>query len=296
MARDATYRIDVAVRRRDVLGEGPLYLTEKNSFCWVDIGSNKWCQLDLSSGDVRETQFESALTGFAASSDNTFVGAFADGIAGFGQDGTRGPWLHQPEAHLPDNRFNDAGVDPSGRFIAGTMNMTGSAANGALYALETTGELRQIRGGVGIANTIVFSRDSDLFYTADTSTGTLAAYHYDPETGTMGEQFTGFATPEDLPGAPDGSALDCEGFLWNARWGGSCLVRLAPDGSLDQKIDLPVSNPTSCAFVGDNLFVTTSTWDFTAEDLEREPLAGSVLRIELGLEGAPIGRFGGLDG
>ena len=27
--------------------------------------------------------------------------------------------------------------------------------------------------------------------------------------------------------------MDAEGYLWNARWDGGCLLRLAPDGEVD---------------------------------------------------------------
>jgi len=41
--------------------------------------------------------------------------------------------------------------------------------------------------------------------------------------------------------------------LWNCRYGGSCIVRYAPNGSVDLVIDTPVLNPTTCAFGGFDL-------------------------------------------
>ena len=43
--------------------------------------------------------------------------------------------------------------------------------------------------------------------------------------------------------------MDAEGYLWNAQWGGSRIVRYSPDGQVDQVIELPVSQPTSCCLV-----------------------------------------------
>ena len=48
-------------------------------------------------------------------------------------------FLCDPEAHLPQNRFNDGKADPQGRLIAGTMTMNAPAdafENASLYRLE----------------------------------------------------------------------------------------------------------------------------------------------------------------
>lgn len=79
--------------------------------------------------------------------------------------------------------------------------------------------------------------------------------------------------------------------IWNARWGGACVVRLAPDGTTLAVIDLPVKLPTSCCFVGSSLFVTTSTWEFSGADFAEQPLAGHLLRIEAGVVGHPFVPF-----
>ncbi len=98
------------------------------------------------------------------------------------------------------------------------------------------------------------------------------------------------------PGSPDGSTIDAAGFLWNAEWDGWAVVRYAPDGSVDRVIDLPVQKPTSCMFGGPDLstlYVTTAIWDHTAQALEEQPWAGSVLAIDLGVRGLPEPRFRG---
>ena len=281
-----------AAQCNDVLGESPVYLPDEEVLAWVDIGRALWHRLDLKTSQVETHTFETALTGFSPVQEGGFIGAFADGIAYFDAAGHRGPWLHQPELGRSDNRFNDAGTDPHGRFIAGSMNMAGQGEAGALYQIKSSGTLTRIKSGIGIANTIAFSPDGTTFYTADTAKGELAAYHYDPETGEMGGKVSSFNPSSALPGAPDGSTVDAEGYIWNARWGGSCIVRLAPDGSTDRLIPLPVRNPTSCTFVGDSLFVTTSTWDFTDEDFAAEPLAGALLCLDVGVRGLHRPKFG----
>ena len=279
--------IAAAARMDDQLGEGPVWLDKTGELAWVDIGRSKWHRLTLETGQLATTSFDSPLCGFAPACDRAFIGAFADGIAPFDADG-RGSFLHQPEADKPENRFNDAGTDPRGRFIAGTMNTAADAATGAFYILGTDGALSILRPSVTISNTVAFAPEGNRIYMADTATGDLAAYRYDLDSGRLGPRDASFDPPTDLPGAPDGSAVDADGCLWNARWGGNCIVRVTPTGRIDRILKLPVSKPTSCAFADRYLFVTTATWGSEPEDLEAEPLAGSLLVTNVGISGAPV--------
>ena len=84
--------------------------------------------------------------------------------------------------------------------------------------------------------------------------------------------------------------LDVQGYLWSARWGGSCVARFAPDGTLDRIVELPVSRVTCPAFGGDDgktLYITSAREGMTPAELEAEPLAGSVFSIRVDVPGAP---------
>lgn len=274
----------VAASSRDVLGECPVHDIADGSLRWVDIGRSLWHRLDLGSGQVTTFSVEPALTAFAPTDKGDYIGAFVSGLARLDGQGKRGTWLAQPEADIATNRFNDAGTDPAGRLIAGTMNMQDGAPTGALYGLSGN-DLSLLRPQVGIANTIAFSPDGCRLYTADSAKGDLAAFVYDPQTGRIGQRIKSFRPDPNLPGVPDGSAMDAEGCLWNARWDGGCVVRLAPDGTTLAVIDLPVRLPTSCCFVGRSLYVTTSTWDFAEADFAAEPMAGHLLCIDVNVNG-----------
>jgi len=91
-------------------------------------------------------------------------------------------------------------------------------------------------------------------------------------------------------GVPDGSAVDTEGYLWNCRFFGGCILRIAPNGTLDRIIEMPVSNVTHCAFGGPNL----STLYVTSASIGAPPsekTAGDLFAIETSVRGMPIGRF-----
>jgi len=277
------------VDSKDQLGEGPVFVARENALRWVDIFGRRWHRYDLGSGALRTLELAEGLTAFAPRRSGGFVGTFESGVAFLSEDGTGISWLHRPETTLADNRFNDGGTDPRGRFLAGSMNKVGGGTTGSLYRLDIEGRLTRLRSDVGISNTIAFSPDGGTLYFADTAASDLGAYAYDPESGALGAR-RNFAVPADLPGFPDGSAVDSEGYLWNARWDGWCLVRFAPDGRVDRIIELPVQRPTSCAFGppgSTTLYVTSAAFDLAPDALARQPWAGGLLAVEVGVTGVP---------
>ena len=90
-------------------------------------------------------------------------------------------------------------------------------------------------------------------------------------------------------GLPDGSAMDSQGYLWNCRYGGGCVVRVAPDGRIDRIIEMPVTNITTCTFGGPDLTTLYVTTAANGEAVER--LGGSLFSIETGVPGLAEHRF-----
>jgi L-arabinonolactonase len=126
-------------------------------------------------------------------------------------------------------------------------------------------------------------------------TGRILAYSYDVDAGRAHSPRL-FADCSDQPGLPDGSTVDAEGFLWNAQWGGSRLVRYTPDGRVDRVVPVPVTNPTCIAFGGDDLrtlYVTTARFGLAAARLADEPTAGGLFALRPGVPGVPEPRFAG---
>ena len=218
-----------------------------------------------------------------------------------------------PDAERPDNRSNEAKCGPTGDFWLGTMDnnlhpdgspreMTGST--GALYRVLADGSFTREVDGVGLSNTLAWSNGGRTLLFADTLTGVISTFAV-REDGSLGDR--GVFSDAKLPGFCDGSAIDSAGFLWNARFAGSCLVRFAPDGRVDRTIDLPVTNPTSCCFGGPDLrtlFVTSARFGLSDEQLARNPTEGAVLALHTGvsrpalralrrLSGHPSDRRGG---
>ena len=84
--------------------------------------------------------------------------------------------------------------------------------------------------------------------------------------------------------------MDAEGYLWNCRYYGGCIVRVAPDGKIDRVIEMPVKNITTCTFGGADLktlFVTTASADAAPGDR----LAGGLYSIKCEVRGQAENRF-----
>jgi sugar lactone lactonase YvrE len=96
----------------------------------------------------------------------------------------------------------------------------------------------------------------------------------------------------------DGLTVDAEGCLWVALWGGSRVVRVAPDGTVVGRLVLPVSRVTSCAFGGPDLgdlYVTTAGGADPSDAAAgaAEPHAGGLFRCRPGVRGLPPVPFAG---
>ncbi len=79
-----------------------------------------------------------------------------------------------------------------------------------------------------------------------------------------------------------GLAPDGEGGVWTALRDGWSVVHLGADGSLDRVIGLPVPCPTDLALVDNELLVTTARQPVSLDALEKSPLSGRVLGVQLG--------------
>ena len=144
-----------------------------------------------------------------------------------------------------------------------------------------------------ISNGLQWREDGLVAFYNDTTTHRISRYAFDGEAGTLAERTTLVDIPEGT-GNPDGLAIDAEGGLWCALFGGSAVHRYDQDGRLTEVVELPVRDVTSCTFGGPDLstlFITTSRdgWG----DAHAEPEAGAVFAVETGVRGAAQPDFGG---
>lgn len=177
-------------------------------------------------------------------------------------------------------RFNDGGCDPDGNFFCGTMAYSAAPGAGTLWRLGTDGRAIAVLDGVTISNGLCWSPDGDLAYYNDTPTGQIDVFDW--AAGELSNRRR-FATVHN----PDGLCVDEEGGVWVALYGGSAVHRYSATGALEEMIELPVTNVTSCTFGGvdlHTLFITTSRENLSADE---QPLAGAVFACRVGVGGLP---------
>jgi sugar lactone lactonase YvrE len=105
-----------------------------------------------------------------------------------------------------------------------------------------------------------------------------------------------FAAVEVEGAVPDGLTVDAEGGVWVALHGGWGLQRFSPEGELVATVALPVERVTSCCFGGDDLrdlYVTTRREGLSASERAAQPLAGCLLRLDVGVAGLQTDAFAG---
>lgn len=187
-------------------------------------------------------------------------------------------------------RINDGRTDRRGFFVFGTMNEAAEKrAIGSFYQYSMPYGLRRLAlPAVAIANSICFSRDGKTMYFADTMTRRIQQCDYDAETAQVANVRL-FVTVEEEGAYPDGSIIDRDGCLWNVQWGAGSIVQYSASGELMQRISVPVKNPTCPAFGGknlDQLMLTSSRKEMSADELLKMPLAGSLFSLHMP---APLG-------
>jgi len=272
------------------LGEGPLWHIGRQQLFFFDINEMELFAATAAGDIVESWLFNEIVAAAAIVDDQTLVLATETGLKSFDLSTGGMNRINEIEADNAVTRTNDSRVHPSGAFWIGTMTKSEEeAAVGAVYHYRA-GTLTTLKSGIKIPNATCFSPDGRTAYWTDTPTKKIMKVETDPATGLPIGEWTLFADVEGHRGWPDGAVVDSQGYLWSARWGGSCVVRHAPDGSIDRVVEVPVSQVTCPAFGGPDLktlFITTAAKNLSADQLAQEKVAGGVFAFDVDIAGLP---------
>ena len=273
----------VVCEERYELTEAPLYI--EGSFYWVDI----------TNGAVYELPIEEAAPRKIAA----YPGELVSNIAVFGQSELLVTGEHYfyrlerkycrstkfVETPICDKRMrcNDGSYGPDGKFYFGTMEKQPTGSTGSIYSLDRYGNLENLNIPIGIPNSFIWLNDGSLLisdsHQKKTFKVTLTAEGVlDWDCRKVWLDLTGTKM------TPDGGALDGEGNIWIAMWGGGVLHKYSITGTLIDRLLVPAKQPTSCAFGGENktlMLVTTAAEGLSEQDLCEYPDSGRVLLYEL---------------
>lgn len=282
--------VEVVVKTDAGLGEGPVWDPVTNRLLWLDMHKKTLHSSDPATGDTRTLRLDVVPGCLAPTRTKRILYGTPTGF--FVTDDLTGPGepLAEVEAGKPGNRMNDGKVDPFGRMWLGTIDLGLTPGEGAFYRLHGNVVTLAV-GGLTIPNGLAFAAAGDVCYLVDTGAKCVLRLDLDVDSGDVRGRST-FADLSGLPGVADGMAIDDRGRLWIALYQGGALCCLAPDGSTERMVELPVSCPSSVVFGGselDTLFVTTGCGRLSEEQRAEQPLAGSVLAIDTGSRGlAPV--------
>lgn len=289
--------LEHVVASQNRLGETPVWSPEENALYWVDWGGNPTCRFEPATEKFTTFPVSMPVTALARRASGGMIAVAFQGLYGWEPKSNKYQLLYgPPEPDSPDMCYNDAAVDRQGRLLVGTVNMKDPfISNGSLYRLDPDGSFHKLDTGYATANGIGLSPDGRTVYVADQRHHQIISYDYDIASGTVSNRRI-FACLPHGDGMPDGLIVDSEGFIWSGHWDGWKLTRYDPDGAIERQIRFPVQHVISFAFGGqdlDELFATTSAWDFGEPQRKRQPWAGDLLRVRTGIQGLVEPAFAG---
>jgi sugar lactone lactonase YvrE len=289
-------RPELVLDARADLGEGPAWERHSGCLTWVDIRLGHLHIFSPPDGTDRKIEVGESIGCAAPRRSGGLVLGLRSGFALLDLPAKKLTRLVNPEEHLPGNRFNDGKCDPTGRFLAGSMDNAEIEASGSLYSLAPDGSVKTLLTGRRISNGLTWSPDQHTFYFIDTPTRLVMAYDYDLAAGGIANPRPVVSVPPGL-GWPDGMTSDAEGLLWVAMWGGAKLTRWNPaTGQLVAEIPIPAFNVSSCCFGGPDLtdlYVTSARKGMDTKQLAKYPLTGGLFRVRTDIQGMPTFEFNG---
>jgi sugar lactone lactonase YvrE len=267
------------------VGEGPIFLGD--SLLWVDIPVGKIHETNLETLQTVTTTLDTpvgAVAPFRVGENLAIACKEGFGIFADGKLDLRDPFLGDS-----NYRMNDAKCDALGRFWGGSCQMDFETGKGKLHRWEGGKDDKVMVENMSLPNGIGWNSDNSLMYLADSMTKKVYVSDFD-----LADDFVpSFRELISIDsGVPDGLAVDMDGCIWLAVWGGSRVTQISPQGTIIEEHHFPVAQPSSCAFGSDGtLFVTSARAGISETALLNQPLAGSLFTLSTSTTGVPVAGF-----
>ncbi len=291
--------IACVLRPRALNGERPAWDEERQRLFWVDLREPALHCFDPATGEDRHWEMPAWIGSYALTGRGAYV-ALRNGLYALdfehGHLEFRAPTPFDPRRFL----FNEGDCDRQGRFWAGPMYLSLAPGDQVPEAPRSLpfwryGHGRWIPGTLPVqtANSLAWSVDGRAMYHSDTERKTIWISDYDVEAG-LPSNTRRFAAMDDAEGGPDGVAIDRDGFVWCAMFGGGRLLRLDPEGKVERTVVMPVQYPTMPALGGaalSTVYVTSACWPIDPERRASRPMEGNLFAFEAPCPGLPTTRL-----
>ena len=280
-------RAELIVDCKNEHGEGVFWNPSDGRIWWTDIQGRALWSFDPVTTQSTSISMEDRVCCFAPRAAGGLIVAYSDRVVLFDPETKQETLVTLFEPENPETRLNDGRTDRQGRLVVGGMNEVSGKPDSSVISIDGNLKVQTLIDQISCANSICFSPAGNTMFFADTPDREILAFDYEKGRGTLTNKRL-HASFKQEPGLPDGSCVDAEGGVWNAEWEGHRVVRVAPNGTIDRVIDVPVWKPTCCAFGGpnlDTLFITSSRLMSDEATLKKEPSAGGLFAVKPGIRG-----------
>lgn len=287
MADNHTPRLLVAAQTE--LGECPVWDDARACFFCMDITEKKVLRLDWRTKALTSVPMPALGGGLVLASDGRLLACLQTGVYWLDPDTGEFTFIVDPEPHKPDHRLNEAKADPQGRLWVGSISTLGRFPTSALYRVNKDTSIDVVISNISVPNTMVWLPSGEEMLFADSPRKVIWRYRYDPDSGALFDQRI-FADCSDYEGMPDGAAVDAEGGVWVADFGGGMIRRYDQHGLISDRVELPASQVTSCAFAGaalDELVIITTKRLLSDAQRKTQVHAGDLFVVSPDVPGLP---------
>ena len=296
----------------DMLGESPFWHPTEKMLYWVDIPGKKIHRSTLDHMIVDNWDMPTEPGCIAPAKRGGLIIAMRDGIYRAEHWQAELVKIASVNFDTSTTRFNDGKCDTAGRFWVGSMFEPRTQRLAALFRLDSRDTVDHkkppkfeiVQKDAILANGLGWSPDNKTIYWADTVDQIIHAWDWDEVTGKMTNKrvFQKFDakpagwTPEKpqgihYQGRPDGCAIDTQGNYYIAMYDGQRLLKFGSSGKLLADILTPTRCTTMPCFGGEDmktLFITTSSYMRSEDELKAQPLAGHVFSMQVDVPGLPV--------
>ena len=283
-------RVDRVLSSGCMLGEGPVWDERRACLWFVDIKLQHVHRFDPASARHTILPAPDQVGWVLPAADGRLLAGLKTGLHVVDPDADQASWHHLgPIAgERPGNRLNDACIGPDGTVCFGSMDDDEAAPTGRFYRFSRGRIEAAGPADICITNGPAIAPDGTAIYYTDTLGKRILKAPLDAD-GRPGPARLWVDTARDFPDAwPDGPVCDAQGAIWTGLWNGWGVARYAPDGTLLDKVDLPVANVTKVAFGGADLrrvYITTARKGLDPRDLATQPMAGDVFAFDSAVPG-----------